>query len=309
MSTNPERRTVTGLLLLDKPSGISSNAALQRAKRLFGARKAGHTGSLDPLATGLLPVCFGEATKISGFLLDADKRYRVVSRLGVTTTTGDSEGEITGRRSVGHLGIDAVQTALGAFRGNIEQIPPMYSALKHNGERLYRLARQGIQVERKPRSVHVYELKVVDYRDDVLELDVVCSKGTYVRTLVEDIGERLGTGAHVIGLRRTGLGPFTNPIMYTFDMLEALAKRGAGALAATLIPMDEALVQWPAVSLNADMAYYMLRGQAVLVPRLPSDGWVRLYAGRRGFIGMGEVTADGRVAPKRLLSSHAGGGG
>ncbi|RFA30613.1 tRNA pseudouridine(55) synthase TruB [Alkalilimnicola ehrlichii] len=296
------KRPVNGILLLDKPEGLTSNRALQKVKRLFKAQKAGHTGSLDPLATGLLPLCFGEATKISGFLLDADKRYRFTCKLGETTTTGDQEGDVLERLPVPELTETVVETALARFRGEIEQIPPMYSALKHQGERLYRLARQGVEVERKARRVLIHELVLVRLGNSELELDVHCSKGTYVRSLCEDLGAALGCGAHVSQLRRTALGPFAGQPMITLDALEALAEQGLDALDNALLPIDAGLAHWPAVQLDSDSAYYLRQGQPVWVPKAPGEGSVRIYGPQDVFVGMGAILDDGRVAPKRLLA-------
>lgn len=299
---NSNLRDVNGILLFDKPAGLTSNAALQQVKRLYRARKAGHTGSLDPLATGLLPICFGEATKISGFLLDADKHYLVRCQLGVTTTTGDAEGEVLEQRPV--TGVDEVRfrQVLGGFKGTIEQIPPMYSALKHKGERLYNLARQGLEVEREARSVVIHALELLGLDGSIAELRVHCSKGTYVRTLVEDIGAELGCGAHVSGLRRTGVGPFSDDHLVTLGELETLAAEGYAGLERLLLPIEDGLAQWPGVRLSGDAAFYLRQGQPVLVPQAPTAGWVRLYEGERQFMGMGEVLDDGRVAPRRLMS-------
>ncbi len=301
----PKGRNVSGILLLDKPAGLTSNEALQKVKRLYRARKAGHTGSLDPLASGLLPICFGEATKVSGFLLDADKHYVVRCRLGERTTTGDAEGEVVERRPVEGVTPAAIEQALAGFRGPIEQTPPMYSAVKHEGQRLYKLARQGVEVERKPRTVVIHELVLRALEDDEMELEVRCTKGTYVRTLVEDIGEALGVGAHVVALRRLGVGPYGSEGMVGLDELKALAEQGFDALDARLLPIESALTQWPQVTLTPDAAFYLRQGQAVLVPHAPTSGWVRLYQGDNGsrFIGMGQVLDDGRVAPKRLMVS------
>jgi tRNA pseudouridine55 synthase len=296
------RRDVHGILLLDKPVGRSSNAALQDVKHLFGARKAGHTGSLDPLASGLLPICLGEATKVSGFLLDAAKSYWLRCRLGVSTTTGDAEGEVIETRAVPALTRNGVEAVLARFVGRIEQVPPMYSALKHQGERLYKLARQGIEVERKPREVVIHALTLLELGSDELTLEVRCSKGTYVRTLAEDIGRVLGCGAHVSALRRTALGPFGEASMVTLETLRAHAEQGQAALDALLLPMDQALADWPEVRLNADSAYFIRQGQPVQVPRAPVQGWVRIYA-EQGFLGIGEIMDDGRVAPRRLLDT------
>jgi tRNA pseudouridine55 synthase len=295
-------RRVNGILLLDKPPGLTSNAALQLVKKMFAARKAGHTGSLDPLATGLLPLCFGEATKISGFLLDADKDYRVTCKFGERTSTGDAEGEVVEQRPLDGLSEKQLRKAMENFVGEIEQIPPMYSALKHKGERLYKLARQGIEVEREARQVTIFELELLGFNAPLADIRVRCSKGTYVRTLVEDIGELLGCGAHVAGLRRVGLGPFDNPRMLDIETLEAVAADGHYALDQLLLPLESGLAQWPDVRLTGDAAFYLRQGQPVLVPRAPTTGWVRLYEGDSRFLGMGEILDDGRVAPRRLMS-------
>ncbi len=295
-------RNVTGVLLLDKPTGLTSNKALQSVKRLFGARKAGHTGSLDPLATGLLPICFGEATKVSGFLLDADKRYVVTCKLGVATDTGDAEGEEAERAPVPALDADRVEAALAGFRGPIEQLPPMYSAIKHQGQRLYDLARQGVEVEREPRQVEIYHLEAIAQREDELELAVHCAKGTYIRTLAEDIARALGTVGHVCALRRLGLGPYQDPAMWTMEMLEARAETGREALDATLLPMDSALQQYTGVELADDLAYFVAQGQPIFVPKAPTEGWLRLYDRAGSFIGMGQALDDGRIGPKRLVA-------
>jgi len=295
-------RRVNGILLLDKPAGMTSNAALQTVKRLYRARKAGHTGSLDPLATGLLPLCFGEATKISGFLLDADKRYRVTCRLGERTTTGDAEGEVLERRPVEGITAARLQAVLEGFVGDIEQVPPMYSAVKHNGERLYKLARQGVEVEREARTITIHSLVPGEFHTPLFELEVHCSKGTYVRTLVEDIGEVLGCGAHVTALRRLGVGPFDDSQLVDLPTLEARAAEGMAALDRLLLPMESGLAQWPGVRLSGDAAFYLRQGQPVLVPQAPTEGWVRLYEGESRFLGMGEILDDGRVAPRRLMS-------
>jgi tRNA pseudouridine55 synthase len=295
-------RPISGILLLDKPLGLSSNHALQRVKRLYDARKAGHTGSLDPLADGMLPICFGDATKLSAFLLDADKYYWFRVRLGVSTATGDAEGEILRTRPTEGIGLEQIEKVLVQFNGEIEQLPPMYSALKHKGKRLYELAREGVEVEREPRRVKIHSLDLVR-ADDLpeFELRVHCSKGTYVRTLAEDIGNALGCGAHVTALRRTGVGPYTGHQMYSMEMLEQTAEQGQEALDSLLLPTDTALTDWPVVKVNADTAFYLKQGQAVLVPKAPTEGWVRIYQGEQ-FFAMGQVQDDGRIAPKRLMS-------
>ena len=296
-------RDVNGILLLDKPSGITSNDALQQVKRLFYAKKAGHTGSLDPLASGVLPICMGEATKVSAFLLDADKRYQVRCQLGVRTTTADAEGEVVETRPVGSWTAEQLETVFDRFRGSIEQIPPMYSALKHQGQRLYKLARQGIEVEREPRPVHIYELTLTGQGDDWIDIDVHCSKGTYIRTLAEDIGEKLGCGAHVSALRRNMVGPYGDGQLVTLDQLQHLKENDMPAMDDLLLPIESALSQWPDVDLSTDAAFYLQQGQPVLVPHAPTSGWVRLYEGNRSFLGMGEILDDGRVAPRRLMKS------
>ena len=294
-------RAVSGILLLDKPIGLSSNQALQRVKRLYDARKAGHTGSLDPLADGMLPICLGDATKMSAFLLDSDKHYDFRLRLGVTTTTGDSEGEVVRESPVGAFEREEIERVVAGFVGEIEQLPPMYSALKHQGKRLYELARQGVEVERQPRKVLIHNLSLGEVALPEFQLQVHCSKGTYVRTLAEDIGEVLGCGAHVIALRRTGVGPYTGQRMYRMEELEALADEGVAALDALLLPLDTALGDWPRVEVGADAAFYMRQGQPVLVPKAPTSGWVRVYHGGT-LLALAEIQDDGRVAPRRMMS-------
>lgn len=295
------RRPVDGILLLDKPVGLTSNAALQTVKRLYQAARAGHTGSLDPLASGLLPICLGEATKLSGFLLNADKSYRFTCRLGTVTTTGDAEGEVTLTRPVATLSREQVETALQRFTGVIEQIPPMYSALKRGGQPLYKLARQGIEVEREPRQVTIHELQLLRLDDQELECALRCSKGTYVRTLATDLGEALGCGAHISALRRTAVEPYDASRMVTLDALCERAEQGLDTLDQVLLPLDSALSHWPAVRVRSDAAFYLRQGQPVLAPHAPTQGWVRLYEGERNFLGLGEILDDGRVGPRRLL--------
>jgi tRNA pseudouridine55 synthase len=294
-------RNVQGILLFDKPLGESSNKALQKVKHIYYANKAGHTGSLDPLATGLLPICFGGATKVSAFLLDADKRYWVRIKLGETTATGDSEGEILQQRSTDSVTQAVLLSVIDTFIGAIQQVPPMYSALKHQGERLYKLARDGVEVEREPRQVTIYEIKLLSCELPEFELEVHCSKGTYIRTLAEDIGEKLGCGAHVIGLRRTQVGPFSGEKMIDLAGLEALAESGKEALDALLLPVDSAIKDWPEVHLNSDSAFYLGQGQPVIVPKAPTEGRVRIYDHTDRFLGVGEILDDGRVAPKRMI--------
>lgn len=298
----PKGRIVHGILLLDKPLGLTSNEALQRVKNLFYARKAGHTGSLDPLASGMLPLCLGEATKVSAFLLDADKRYQVEGTLGVKTATGDAEGDVLEEREVPALTEQQMEQVLSVFRGKIKQIPPMYSALKHKGERLYKLARQGVEVEREAREVEIMDLQLTRLESPLFEIEVHCSKGTYIRTLVEDIGEALGCGAYVSALRRTSVGPFQDG-MVTLDELEAMHAEDSRSLDSKLLKVEAALAAFPSVSLTADSAFYIQQGQAVLVPKAPTSGMVRLFQGEKQFLGMGEILDDGRVAPKRLIKT------
>lgn len=306
----PKGRNVSGILLLDKPSGISSNHALQRVKRLYFASKAGHTGSLDPLATGLLPLCLGHTTKFSAFLLDADKRYRVRVRLGITTTTADAEGEVIDQRPTDAVTEPALREILGRFAGEIEQLPPMYSAVKHQGQRLYKLAREGKEVERTPRQITIHGIDLLAFELPEIELDVYCSKGTYVRTLAEDIGNALGCGGHVSALRRRGVGPYVEGDieLVSMEAIEGIVATNTddmgdrnAALDALLLPLDSVLGHCPAVQLSADAAFYLAQGQPVLVPRAPTEGMVRLYDVSSRFLGIGEILDDGRVQPKRLI--------
>lgn len=293
-------RDVNGILLLNKPLGLSSNKALQAARHIFKANKAGHTGSLDPLATGLLPVCFGEATKFSQLLLDSSKSYRALCRLGVTTTTGDGEGEVVAEKPV-DVTREQVQQVIELFTGKIQQIPPMHSAVKHQGERLYALARRGEEVERKSREIEIYRLQVLSFEDDRLLLDVHCSKGTYIRTLAEDIGEALGCGAYLLELERTGVQPFWDAKSYTLDELREIRDDESRDLDDCLLPTEAALSDWPAIELTTEMTFYLLQGQPVQVPKAPTQGFVRLVDDKKGFIGLGMIQSDGRVAPKRMM--------
>ena len=288
--------------------GTGSNDALQVVKRLYNARKAGHTGSLDRLACGLLPICLGEATKMSGFLLNADKRYQAVVRLGERSTTGDAEGEIVERRDVPRLDMHEIEAVLARFRGEIQQVPPMHSAVKVGGQRLYKLAHKGVTIERESRPVTIHELRAVDF--DGRDLRSEGGRGRrrgvdhpHTRTLAEDIGEALGPGARIEALRRTGSGPFAGDDMVTLDELAAIAERdGAEALDALLLPMQTAVAQWPELHLSESVAYYLRMGQPVLVPRAPTSGMVCLFRDRERFIGVGEVLDDGRIAPRRLVN-------
>lgn len=298
------RRKVDGIILLDKPLGFSSNAALQKVRWLLNAEKAGHTGSLDPLATGVLPLCFGEATKFSQYLLDADKGYETVARLGVTTTTGDAEGDVLEQREVTVDRAD-IEALLPRFRGEISQIPPMYSALKKDGQPLYKLARAGEVVEREARSVTIARLELLDLDQSALRLAVGCSKGTYIRTLVEDLGQLLGCGAHVAELRRTQAGPFALAQTVTLEALEqAHAEGGSEALDRFLMSADSGLQHWPLLQFSEHSTYYWLHGQPVRAPEAPKFGMVRVQDHNGRFIGIGEVSEDGRIAPRRLIRSE-----
>ena len=296
---NKKGRSIHGVVLLDKPLKISSNHALQKIKRLFDAKKAGHTGSLDPLASGMLPICLGEATKVSAFLLDADKTYRFKCKLGEKTTTADAEGEVIERKPSEHISREDIEKQLPEFLGDIMQVPPMYSALKKDGQRLYDLARQGIEVERKARPVTIFSYELLSYENAEAELEVRCSKGTYVRTLAEDLGEKLGSVAYVTELRRTSVGPYKAE-MFTMQQLEDLAEQGMDKLDSVLLDVDSGITDWPVIELDDDSAYYIKLGQPVQVSGAPSEGQVRIYS-PQGFIGIGFIQDDGKVAPKRMM--------
>ena len=288
-----------GIVLIDKPLGLSSNAALQKTKRIFNARKAGHTGSLDPLATGVLPICFGEATKISAFLLDSDKRYTTTIQLGQTRSTGDMEGEVLETRPVPKLSTELIEEVLGSFRGDVAQIPPMHSALKHEGTPLYKLARKGISVERKVRHIKIHELLNLGFTEDTLTLDVHCSKGTYIRTLAQDIGEALGCGAHLIDLRRTEVAPFGEHSIYTLETLTEMAS--TGSLEGTLLPIDSAIPHWPSLDLSDEQAENLCMGRRVTHDNIPDSDSIRLYRSNGSFLGIGQLHESGLLAAKRLL--------
>jgi len=298
-------RLVDGILLLDKPLGVSSNHALQSVKRLYEAAKAGHTGSLDPLATGVLPLCFGEATKFSQYLLDADKAYESTFVLGTVTDTGDAEGRVLENNNASDVTQSEVVTALQAFEGEIEQIPSMFSAIKQGGQPLYKLARKGLEVERKARSVVIKTLQLRAFRGgERPEMDIYleCSKGTYVRSLAEDLGRLIGCGAFVSALRRTRAGPFGIDQSITLSALEGLKGTGEpGELDKLLLPTDSALGLLPLVLLSESSGFYMRQGQPVMVSNAPRDGIVRVALDSGEFLGVGEMLDDGRVAPRRLI--------
>ena len=294
------RRHLDGILLLDKPLGISSNRALQDARRLFNADKAGHTGSLDPLATGLLPICFGEGTKLCGLLLDASKRYVATVHIGALTSTGDTEGEVLRRSDASTLTVGQLEAAVPGFLGRITQVPPMYSALKVDGRRLYELARAGEEVERAPREVVIESLEVLDYRPGQLQIDVRCSKGTYIRTLVEDLLATVGQCAHLSALRRTEVDPFVGKPMWSLEALDAMGE-GRDRV---LLPLASALEGWPTVTLEGDPLRRMGRGQAVVPdrPMTPDEAIDIAVLDACGHLqAIARVDSQGRLAPRRWL--------
>jgi tRNA pseudouridine55 synthase len=296
-------RQLTGIVLLDKPAGVTSNAALQRVKRLFDAAKAGHTGSLDPLATGMLPICFGAATKISAYLLDARKTYRVVGCLGAATDTGDADGRVIARAATPALDVAMLEPVLARFRGTIWQTPPMYSALKHEGRRLYELARRGVEVERKARSVRIDALTLLEVTPPSLTLQVKCSKGTYVRTLFSDIAAALDTVGHVTALRRLAVEPFEESQLVDFTTLEQLAGADWSSLDAVLLPVDAALSSLPRVDVDAEAAAALRHGRPVAASPAWPVGRVRVYGGEEGFVGVGEVRERGDLVPRKSFAS------
>ena len=299
MARRKKGRDIHGIVLLDKRQGISSNKALQEVKRLYNANKAGHTGSLDPLATGLLPICLGEATKVSAYMLDDDKRYQTVIQLGVMTDTGDVDGVVIEEKTVPDIAQQQMDECLAGFVGEIEQVPPMYSALKHNGKKLYELAREGITVERKARKITLYAIECLDFKDDLLTLDVRCSKGTYIRTLAEDIGHTLGCGATVKELRRTEAGQFKLSDARVIEQLQEM--ESDEALQSILIAVDQPLQFMPAIQISQVDADLVQQGQRISAPAANNDaGFCRLYhAGQ--FLGLGEMLMDAKIQPRKLF--------
>ncbi|ARC93050.1 tRNA pseudouridine(55) synthase TruB [Vibrio coralliilyticus] len=307
MARRRKGRPIDGVILLDKPTGISSNDALQKVKRIYFAEKAGHTGALDPLATGMLPICLGEATKFSQFLLDSDKRYRVIAKLGERTNTSDSDGEVVETRPV-DVDMTKLEACIDKFRGESEQVPSMFSALKYQGKPLYEYARQGIEVPREARKITVYEIILHRFEGDEVEMEVHCSKGTYIRTIVDDLGEMLGCGAHVTMLRRTAVANYPYEKMVTLEQLNELLEQAHSdevapreVLDPLLLPMDTAVEDLPEVNLNAEQTDLVQHGQPVYVLGVP-EGTLRMTSGdERTFIGVAELNDDGKVAPKRLV--------
>jgi tRNA pseudouridine55 synthase len=291
------KRNVNGVLLLDKPLGFSSNQALQKVKWLFSAAKAGHTGTLDPLATGLLPICLGEATKFAQYVTDADKTYVATIKLGITTATGDAEGEVLVTTPVNVTSAQFV-AACQQFLGEISQVPPMYSALKHEGKALYEYAREGVDIARQARSVQIKNITVNEFSGDIAQITVTCSKGTYIRTLAEDIGAKLACGAHLIGLRRTETAGYLLPQAITIEQLEAMTLETRDA---QLLAVDSAIEYLPKVTLNPDAAHFLMQGQAVWLAGKTPAGDLRVYDENDCFLGLGFLQDDGKIAPKRLI--------
>jgi tRNA pseudouridine55 synthase len=305
-SDNSGRRkpeAVNGLLLLDKPAGMTSNQALQKVKRLLNAKKAGHTGSLDPAATGMLPLCFGEATKICAYLLEADKTYRVTARLGEATDTGDADGQVVETAAVPELGREDWEELISAFVGHSTQIPPMYSALKKDGKRLYELARKGEVVEREPRPIRIDEISLLEAGASRLVFRVSCSKGTYIRTLVEDIAKSAGTVAHTTRLHRETVGGFRAEDMLDMSGAEQAAEEGPAVLRSRLLPADTALTGWLECELTELDGQRFCGGQAVTCS-IEGDGLVKVYGPARRFLGIGEIVAGGQIAPRRIFLSQ-----
>ncbi|EGQ9191284.1 tRNA pseudouridine synthase B [Vibrio parahaemolyticus] len=308
MARRRKGRPINGVILLDKPTGISSNDALQKVKRIYFAEKAGHTGALDPLATGMLPICLGEATKFSQFLLDSDKRYRVIAKLGERTNTSDSDGEVVETRPV-DVTLEKLEACIEKFRGESDQVPSMFSALKYQGKPLYEYARKGIEVPRESRKITVYEIVLHRFEGDEVEMEVHCSKGTYIRTIVDDLGEMLGCGAHVTMLRRTAVAKYPYEKMVTLEQLNELLEQAhreeiapRELLDPLLMPMDTAVEDLPEVNLVPELADMVQHGQPVQVLGAPEQGSLRLTMGEeRLFIGVGEMNDDGKIAPKRLV--------
>ncbi|MDG2018055.1 MAG: tRNA pseudouridine(55) synthase TruB [Porticoccaceae bacterium] len=306
-------RSVNGVLLLNKPIGLTSNKVLQKVRWLFDANRAGHTGALDPLASGVLPLCFGEATKFSQYLLDSDKYYRSTYTLGISTTTGDSEGEVISQQDASNITLQQVQDKIQDFQGEIDQVPSMYSALKHNGQPLYKLARQGIEIDRPARQITIFDYQITDFRPGTnakVDVEVHCSKGTYIRTLAEDLGASLGCGAHVSALHRFRAGPFDEQQAISLEELEKLREQGSvEQLDQLLKPVDTPVSNYPAVEFDQIMAGFFQLGQEISSNKAFHQGQegdiVRVFREGGTFLGIGTVTEDGKIAPKRLIVEDA----
>ena len=312
MARRRKGRPIDGVILIDKPAGITSNDTLQKVKRIYFAEKAGHTGALDPLATGMLPLCFGEATKFSQFLLDSDKRYRVVAKLGERTNTSDSDGEVVETRAV-NVERDQLEACIDSFRGTTDQIPSMYSALKYQGRKLYEYAREGISIPRESRKITVYSVELLRFDNNEVEMELHVSKGTYIRTIVDDLGEKLGCGAHVTYLRRTGVSNFPYERMVTIEQLQALLDQAIAdevepgtVLNALLLPTDTAVQDLPEVNITAEAAVHVLHGNPVAAEVVPAEGTlVRITVAEAAeFIGVGTIDAKGMLAPKRVMANE-----
>lgn len=313
MAKRRKGRQINGVLLLDKPHGLSSNHALQTVKRIYFAQKAGHTGALDPLATGMLPICLGEGTKFSQYLLDTDKTYQVTAKLGIRTTTSDAGGEVVSEKEV-NVSDEQLADALDTFRGTTKQVPSMYSALKHKGQPLYKYAREGIEVPREARDITVFSLELLRFEHDEVELHIHVSKGTYIRTIVDDLGELLGCGAHVAGLRRLAVGSYPIDKMVTLPQLEALLEQAieqgiapSELLDPLLLPMQSAVTGMPVVYVDDVSASFLRHGNPVRAYKAPAEGSIQVYLGEdehdenAEFIGVGFINDDGQLAPKRIV--------
>lgn len=312
MAKRRKGRPVNGVLLLDKPYEMSSNHALQKAKRIYFAQKAGHTGALDPLATGMLPICFGEGTKFSQFLLDTDKTYQVTAKLGIRTTTSDADGEVVSEKPV-NIDLPTLEKALDSFRGTTQQVPSMYSALKYQGQPLYKYAREGIEVPRESRDITVFRLDLLRFEGDEVDLELHVSKGTYIRTIVDDLGELLGCGAHVSALRRVSVGSYPRDKMVTLEQVEALLEQAreqdiapSELLDPLLLPMETALEGLPRVEVDPSSTMYLRNGNPVQVSKAPISGLVQVFEDETNeFLGVGQIDDNGLVAPKRIIvTSH-----
>lgn len=298
---NKKGRAINGIIVVDKPTGRSSNHVLQQVKRLFNAKKAGHTGNLDPLATGVLPICLGEATKVSAYLLDGDKRYQVTCKLGQVTDSGDSDGEVVAEVPIPEFTEQQLLAILSEFEGEQQQVPPMYSALKVNGKPLYKYALQGIEVERKVRTVTIHSIQLLSFQADSFTLEVSCSKGTYIRTLVEDISQAMKSGGHVVMLRRIASAGYCIEQAVTIETLEQCAEQGLEVLDQCLLPTEDALPHWPSVEVSEQQVTALRHGQEIQVDQAFASADVRLFDAQQSFLGLGKMSETGAVAPKRVF--------